>query len=341
MNVTDKDLRAYIEAFHATLVAAARDYLPQEHRKELFHASLLPAKITGYVSTQFGVAIEYEHAPETTIQIVKSSARVEDLLVQAPSRFRDIGPMLSIGGANTGVAKLTLSGAFPFRLTSVGASVKIEDVAFEIGQWKRVVQFAEVFGDRDSASWSVGKAESRAKDEILAAMLQLTRAHERKISISEYVQEFKNKTVLVLGDYDADGIGRLKMISQALSAHGYEPVLVKDIPDHPHHDIPQKVVAIGAISRFIVVDDSSKSGHLLEVQLCKQNNWVTVLLRAGGLGGSWMTAGASHTSNVINELSYDPSSPQQAINDAVIWAEAKLQEIQRKFESTYPWRARS
>lgn len=341
MNVTDKDLRAYIEAFHATLVAAAQDYLPREHRKELFHASLLPAKIKGYVSTQFGVAIEYEHAPETTIQIVKSSARVEDLLVQAPSRFRDIGPMLSIGGANTGVAKLTLSGAFPFRLTSVGASVSIKDVGFEIGPWKRVVQFAEVFGDRDVASWSVGKAESRAKDEVLAAMLQLTRAHERKISISEYVQEFKSKTVLVLGDYDADGESRLREISKALSAHGYDPILVKDIPDHPHQDISQKVVAIGAISRFVVIDDSSKSGHLAEFPLCKQNDWVTVLLRAGGVGSSWMTAGASHASNVIKELSYDPSLPQQAINDAVTWAEAKLQEMQRKFESTYPWRARS
>ena len=27
---------------------------------KLFHLSLLPARITGYVSTQFGVAIEYE-----------------------------------------------------------------------------------------------------------------------------------------------------------------------------------------------------------------------------------------------------------------------------------------
>ncbi|MFZ2541276.1 MAG: hypothetical protein WAW75_05815 [Gallionella sp.] len=340
MNVTDKDLREYIEAFYASLNVAAQDFLPQEHRSELFHTSLLPAKITGYVSTQFGVAIEYEHAPETTIQIVKGSARVEDLLVQAPSQFRDTGAHIGIGAANCSLINMTLVGRFPFRLRTVGASVSITDSIFEIGSWKRVVQFAEVFGDRDSASWSVGKAESRAKDEVLAAMLQLTRAKDRKISISEYVQEFKSKTVLVLGDYDADGIGRLKLISQALSALGYEPVLVKDIPDHPHHDIPQKVVAIGAISRFVVVDDSSKSGHLLEVQLCKQNNWVTVLLRAGGVGGSWMTAGASHASNVINELSYDPSSSQQAISDAVQWAEAKLQEMQRKFESTYPWRAR-
>jgi hypothetical protein len=341
LNVTAEELRAYIEAFHRSLESAAFDFLPTEHRSELFHSSLLPARTTGYVSTQFGVAIEYERATETAIQVVRGSARVEDLFLQAPARVRAIGPMFNIIQPGTGLAKLTLSGGFPFRLATASASVAIEDVVFEIGTWKRVVQFAEVFGNRDATNWSIGKAESRAKDEVLAAMLQLARARERKTSISDYIQQYKNKTVLVLGDYDAEDMSRLQKISQALASCGYEPILVKDIPDHPHHDLPQKVVAIGAISRFVVVDDSSKSGHLLEVQLCKQNTWVTVLLRAGGVGGSWMTAGAAHASNVIQELPYDPSSPNQAIAGAVQWAEGKLQELERKFESTYPWRARS
>jgi hypothetical protein len=302
----------------------------------------MPARITGYVSTQFGVAIEYDRTTETSIQIVRGSARVEDLFVQAPSRMRASGPLFKIAAPDTGFAGLTLSGGFPFRLMSTSASVSFDNVTFEVGPWRRSVQFAEVFGNRDATNWSVGKAESRAKDEVLAAMLQLRRASERKTSISEYIEQFKNRTVLVLGDYSSDeGLSRLEKISQALELCGYESILVKDIPDHPYHDLPQKVVAIVAISRFVVVDDSSKSGQLLEVQLCKQNSWVTVLLRAGGVGGSWMTAGAAHTSNVIQELPYDPSSPDQAIAEAVQWAEGKLQELQRKLNSTYPWRARS
>jgi hypothetical protein len=212
--------------------------------------------------------------------------------------------MFNIDGTDVGFVGLTISGGFPFRLTSVSASVSIKNVAFEIGPWRRVVQFAEVFGNRDATNWSIGKAESRAKDEVLAAMLQLTRAREKKTSISEYIEQFKNKIVLVLGDYDAEGFSRLEKISRALASCGYEPILVRDIPDHPHHDLPQKVVAIGAISRFVVVDDSSKSGQLLEVQLCKQNSWVTVLLRAGGVGGSWMTAGAAHTSRTYLKIVY-------------------------------------
>lgn len=341
MNVTADGLRAYIETFIGTLNSVSKQSLPPEYRAQLLHVSLLPARIKGYVSTQFGVAIEYEKANETSIEVARGSARVEDLLLNVPPYARSSGPMFKIGGAGTGLAKLTLSGGFPFRLSAKDASVNLEDVGFEIGNWKRAIYFAEVFGNRDADFWSTGKAESRAKDEVLAALVQLSRATGRKTSISEYIEHFKNRTVLVLGDYDPEGQTRLGGIAEVLISAGYEPILVKDIPDHPHHDLPQKVVAIGAISRFVIIDDSSKSGHLLEVQLCKQNSWVTVLLRADGVGGSWMTAGASHTSNVILEKSYDRAFPGKGISEAVKWAEAKLQELERKFELTYPWRARS
>jgi hypothetical protein len=341
LNVTAEDLRAYIDAFHRSLELSAREFLPPEHQANLFHCSLLPARITGYVSTQFGVGIEYEQASDTSVNIIRGSARVEDLFVRAPSRVRGLTTAFRFAALGCEFGNFIISGSFPFRLTIENASISFSNVTFEIGSWKRVVQFAEVFGNRNAANWSIGKAESRAKDEVLAAMVQLMKARERKIDISQYIDEFKHKTVLVLGDYAPEGLSRLQGISQALAERGYEPILVKDIPDHPHHDLNQKVVAIGAISRFVVVDDSSKSGHLVEVQWCKQNDWVTVLLRAGGIGGSWMTAGAAHTSNVIKELQYDSASPTEAIAEAAQWAEEKLHELQHKFESTYPWRKRS
>lgn len=339
MNVTSEDFKAYIEAFHHSLETTASKFLPPEHKSNLLHVSLFPARITGYVSTQFGVAIEYERADQTSIEVLRGSARIEDLFVRAPAGERESGPMFKVGASDVCFKALTLSGAFPFRMTSTNASVSFEKVMFEIGQWTRKVQYAEIFGNRDAENWNVGKAESRAKDEVLAAMLQLRRAQERKTSISEYVEQYKDKTVLVLGDYSNEGSTRLEKISQALKSRGYEPVLTRDIPDHPHQDLTQKVVAIGAISRFVIVDDSSKSGHLLEVHVCKQNGWVTVLLRAKGLTSSWMTAGAEHTSNVVKEQEYDPSSTDEAVCEAVQWAEQKLKELQRKFESTYPWRA--
>jgi len=337
LTVTAAELRAYIEAFHRTLESVALQSLPPEHRSELLHSSLLPARITGYLSTQFGVAIEYERAAETSIDIVEGSARVEDLFLQIPPRVLAYGTGV-LRGRGGGFAKLTFVGAF--RLATAKDSLSFDDVAFKIGSWERVVEFVEVFGDNDATNWSVGKAESRAKDEVLVSLLQLTRAQEKRTSISDYIATFKDRTVLVLGAHDAEGLRRLQTISGILVSLGYEPILAKDIPDHPHHDLSQKVVAIGSISRFVVVDDSSPSGHLSEVELCKLNNWVTVLLRAGGVGGSWMTAGAAQTSNVIKELAYDPSSPGRAVEEAVGWAEDKLRELKRVYDATYPWRSR-
>ncbi|MEO6588939.1 MAG: hypothetical protein ABIP06_06395 [Pyrinomonadaceae bacterium] len=115
-------------------------------------------------------------------------------------------------------------------------------------------------------------------------------------------------------------------------------MLIKDIPDHPHQDIIQKVIAVAAVSRFIVVDDSSRSGHLTEIEKCKQNNWVTILLRVDGKGGTWMTAGASAYSSVILEKPYSLEHPKRDITEATRWAEEKIKTLEKKLSDIYPWR---
>lgn len=59
MNVTEGQLIKYLEIFHKSLEETAKQFLPEDQFSNLLHLSLLPAKITGYVSTQYGIAIEY------------------------------------------------------------------------------------------------------------------------------------------------------------------------------------------------------------------------------------------------------------------------------------------
>lgn len=337
-NIRDDDLRNYLKSFHETLQSTADQYLQPEYHKRLLHLSCLPATIKGYVSTQFGIAIEYIPSGSTLIEIITGSQRAEDLLFNAPKRIRNIGPQFNIGGAMCSFTNLHLEGAFPFRLTKETASISLFDMSFEVGPWKHTVHYAQIFGCRKADNWTVARAVARAKDEVLAALVEIQQADRSGVSLDQYIATHKARTVLVLGDYSAEGLVRLDAIIIELKSLGYEPIMIKDIPDHPHQDVSQKVVAIGAIARFVVVDDSSKSGHLMEFPICKQNNWVTILMRLDGIGGSWMTAGASNFSNVILELQYDRKGIRDALMEGTKWAEEKISTLEQKLSSVYPWR---
>jgi len=127
MNVSEDNLKEYISTFFDTLHEVAKKLLPKENIPELFHVAILPAQITGYVSTQYGVAIEYHPATETTIETQRSSQRIEDLFVGAPSRLRGIGPLLNFKNSqNIQFENLTFSDAFPFRMEGQDASVKFK-----------------------------------------------------------------------------------------------------------------------------------------------------------------------------------------------------------------------
>lgn len=332
-------LHRYIEKFHNTLDSTAQEFLPPQYKLKLLHTSILPARITGYVSTQFGVAIEYEKAPEISIHIIKGSERVEDLFFKVPKLLYRYPPLVTAAGKNTIFNKARFSGSFPLLLNSEEASVLYIETYFEIKTWNRKIQFAEFFGNRNAENWSTEKAISCAKDEVLVALLELKRAEARNLAFSDYLTKFKEKRVLVLGDYKDEGLERLDNIAKSLEKKGYEPILVKDIPGNPYHNLKQKVLTIGLHSRFVVIDDSSTSGHLVEYEACRNNELVMILLHADGQRGTYMTAGASCTSNIIFDISYNPSCPLQAIEEATSWAEAKLKELKINYNQLYPWRA--
>ena len=111
-NVRDENLREYLESFLDTLQSTANQYLKPEFHKRLLHLSYLPARIMGYVSTQFGTAIEYIPSDSTSIEIVLGSQRAEDLLFGAPKKIRNIGPAFSLGGSMCSMTNLSIEGAF-------------------------------------------------------------------------------------------------------------------------------------------------------------------------------------------------------------------------------------
>lgn len=341
LNVSEALLRRYLEVFHETYKETAAKFLPQEVHQFLVRPRFLSRGITGYLSTNFGAGFEYGPADSSEITIKRSSRRIEDIFTGAPSRIRKMPAMFKIGGSNCFIWgwDTILQGTFPFRLTSEQASVTLFSVEFRVQRWRRVVQYAELYGDRSAAFWSETNAVSRAKDEILVALLYRQEAQKRYVPLADYMNAFKEKTVLLLGDYSSDGRVRLEEIKAGLMELGYAPIILDEVPDHLDYDLAQKAVAVGSVARFVVFDDSSKSGHLAETDLAQINRWIVIVLRLERSAGSFMTRGMSHTSRVILEKTYTSLNLREVLTESAQWAEQRIAELRKGRAGVYPWRS--
>jgi hypothetical protein len=343
MNITEDGIKKYIDVFYETLNKEAERFFSAEEKHQILHLSLLPAKITCFVSTKFGVAIEYSKSEDTKVESIRGSDRIEHLFVGAPRRLQEVGPMFNIGGSGCHISKLTLADGFPFLLSKEDASVIFSEARFscEALKWSRDIEYAEIYASRLAENWSEGVAKNRAKDEILSALFIKQEAEKNEKGIYEYLDRFREKSVLLLGSYDEAGKARLAAIEASLIKNGYSPVLIKNVPDIEHYDISQKVTAVGTICKFVIIDDSSPSGHLTEIEICRVNRWATILLRENGAGASWMSAGVSITSNVMCEEAYTIDTLDSIVEKITSWAESKIEELKKRLNELYPWRKNS
>jgi hypothetical protein len=330
-------MEAYLRTFHEEYIGTVEKFVPAQARAQLIRYSLLPAPVTGYVSTQLGAGYEYGLGDER-ISTRRSSRRIEELFVDGPPWLARVGPMFLIGGRNIGFARLTLEGGFPFRFTDEAADVYFHEVRFKTGTWSRDVQYAQLFGDRREESWSEPEAVRRAKDEVLAAMLDLQQSAARRVDLGTYLQTFKERLVLVLGDFNK-GRDRLEAIRVALGRAGYHAVLLDEIPEEPNYDLPQKFQAVAAVCRFLVFEDSTPAGHIGEMFLAETLHSVRILLREGEQTSTFMTRGMGLTSKVVREWSYDPENLEAVIDEAVSWAEEVVTELAERRDVIYPWRS--
>jgi hypothetical protein len=326
VNVTGDDLRAYIEVFHQALAATASEHLPPgQERSLLRHAALLPASIKAYVSSTFGVAIEYEPAARMGIQVKDGTERIEDLLLGSPAWSRELAPLYTIDGAYRSLRRRPLTRGFPFRLASEKSSLTLQEVVVQIGPWKRLVAYAEVYGTRDAAEWTVEKAHARATMEVLLALIHLKNAGERELTVGEYLAQYRDKVVLLFGGEDAAGSARLETIADAMRALQYEPVTMADIPPEPEHDPWEAMRAIGANARFAVIDASSESNRHLA--LCREQGWLAAPLAAAGMNASAFGP-AEPGDTVLPPTAYEPADPGTAVLQALRRLEAAREEAE-------------
>lgn len=173
---------------------------------------------------------------------------------------------------------------------------------------------------------------------------------EKKAELKTIFNFLKNsleKNVLVLGkDSSSDGLMKMKHISDVASSRGYVPVLLKEMPEIKHLTLEEKMIRMGALCRFIIAEDSRASGHIDEVRLCAECQYVTATVREVGSASSWMQAHYPFTFNFINRFCYttqkknglnDPmcenisESIETATEEAIEWAEKLINQRKKYF----------
>lgn len=331
-------MTSYLETFHAIYRTTMEEKIPADLRVSLARSRWLSAGIVGYISTQFGAGFEY--VTKSGIVIRKGSRRIEDLIFDAPSAVRQTGPMIGIGGANSGISLLTLKGAFPVRLTSKEASVKLVEMRAKAGRWERVVEWAELYGNRTSEFWSLENGVRRALEEVLVAVVDARQMERRQLDLGDFLSRFRERRVLLLGDF-ANERERLNSLSAEVEKLGYLPILADEIPDIREQDLRQKILMLSLACRFVIVEDSVPAGQLTEVPLVELSRSVMLVLRRTGLRSSWMTEGMSASSSVVLEREYDDDNFAQVLTEGVAWAEEQIQRLGRHFDERLPWRAHS
>jgi hypothetical protein len=340
--IRDADLEEYLRVFHETYFETAQDILPASLREELLRPPLVQAGgIRGYISTQLGAGYEYTGFPPPGITVEHSSQRIEEFFLGTPRAASRLALGINVEGGDLLLDHVGFSGLFPFRLRHP-AYVRLQAVDVNIGRWHRNVIYGEISTDRSQEFWSVESAIRRAKDELLIASvdsLQLERATKLgALSLGDYLTRFREQHVLVCGDFKS-GRDRINRIADIVRDSGDEPIILdEDVPDILSQDLRQKFKAVAPVMRFVVIDDSSAAGQMVEVELADAGRWVTIVLRLSGTTSSYMTRGAQAASQVLREIEYRQDDLEAVLSEQMKWAEGCLEELQRVHTPTFPWR---
>lgn len=158
-------------------------------------------------------------------------------------------------------------------------------------------------------------------------------------TLYHYIQRFRKGCVLIIGkDSDDESIDKLRLIQKVLKEHDYEGILLKDFPDIPEQAIEEKMNLFGSISRFVICENSSYSGHMDELSICARNRFVTVVMQQEGKYTTWLQECYPIDFKFIKKVQYKSGSMQVSIVQAIKSAEKTVRERRCELDNLYSYR---
>ena len=155
--------------------------------------------------------------------------------------------------------------------------------------------------------------------------------------ITAYLQLAKRKLVLLLGSDTGDGLRRLDSMREAIEAHGYHCQLIRDLPEHVEMGLIGKVLFCALSARFVVVENSTPSGHLYELPFVRMAESVIAILQREGHGATWMTEDMIAKHPLLARFKYSDESLSIMVAEAIQWAEGRIAENIKANRGAWPW----
>lgn len=340
-NVNSDGFRAYLETFHRVYQEKLVAFVPEQYHGDLLRVQHLNnSRIVGYVSTTYGVGYEYQPGIAGGLEVSFGSRRADEFFYRHPRGLieNDGNIFVSLSGRDFRMVSCSAEGRIPLRLDGTEASATLVNVEWTFGGQGRRIAYAEFFANRSSHYWSVEKAVERAMDEVLQASVYACGMERSKMSVSDYLEHFKNGHVLLLGDFGPEGIKRIQKIGELLRDLGYYSFTLLDVREVPEYDLRHKLTAVAPVCRFVVVDDSSRAGQAAELPIIEMLRVTTIVMRLRGSQSTFVTRDLSATSKTVLEIEYDLTDIEKVLSDAVQWAESTIGKLQERYPKTYPWR---
>ena len=136
----------------------------------------------------------------------------------------------------------------------------------------------------------------------------------------------KKRYVLIAGRY-GDHRPRLEIIKKSLEVLGFVGLILDEYPDIEEQSLAEKMTTYAAISRFVIVDDFVASGHLSELEICRERKFITGVLRFQGQATTAMQADIDSEVAYIKTFEYDSFNDfQDCVLRASAWANAAVAE---------------
>lgn len=183
---------------------------------------------------------------------------------------------------------------------------------------------------------------------LLASRLSKREYRSLRVEEASLISTLKKtmKTnILILGkDSDSEGMAKMDRIARCLEKQGYTPVSLKNLPEIYHLSLEGKMIRVGALSRFVLVEDSRPSGHIDEINICARCEYVTASVREAGSGSTWMQAHYPVVYRFMNRFCYsdDPkrqdsscdkvySTLEESVRAAAEWAEHCIDDLEKEY----------